>query len=553
MTIATHAQDVLGTAMSTNFLPPNIKEFDPSKPEQWIKINCSNTNEATTLLSKLTLTTDPTNRTVVTTLVKPVVDDEDPKILIFKIKKAQLSGRQLVPIEIWLENTRKAQFKIREKTLNASTGEDSSPAAIKPTSTDVLALTSISYTRNPLIAANPYSIFSDSITTVHTIVYDLEKNTLRSNPNDTKIAVGNSLTLDLYPVPNPAKFNVVINGDYINFNDSSTSALDNFLLNPFSGSPNISAVSGGSNGERRAKILGFLQEINTSVIQFLQYYRDDAQFIDRIAFQEDKKKLQAAINNVLSKDELKYPGNMQDYIINEFNHDDSTSLASFLKNYGEFQKFNVPQTYLPIAKVGNYDELGITIKVTPKEGMLTGLNFDSTTNRIPFTVYNGIKVDVSTGFFYSFIDQPSYSIRKDSTVVPSSTGADSIKSRSGSIIKESGVNGRMGFASMIHIYSRWGKDVNVSLSLGIGLTLIDDPQLRYMGGISLLLGRTNRIAITAGYMGGKVKELSDRYLNEDKSYRVVSSSENQLSTKTIMKGNFFFGVGYNFPLLKRKK
>lgn len=125
--------------------------------------------------------------------------------------------------------------------------------------------------------------------------------------------------------------------------------------------------------------------------------------------------------------------------------------------------------------------------------------------------------------------------------------------RYGSIIKEGGSNGKMGFATMVHFYSRWWTNVNLALSFGAGLTLIDDPQLRYMAGASFLLGRTNRIALTFGYMAGRVKQLSDIYLNEDESFRKIPFADTQLSTKKVTAHGCFLAVSYNFPLLKRKK
>lgn len=418
-----------------------------------------------------------------------------------------------------------------------------------------------------------------STTISNSLIYDIQKNELKvklTEDENTKaekkgtedekqaakekalrkhrVKVGSSLMLELNPVPNPYKFNVSIVSDYVNNNDSSTNILDKYLLNPFGNISEVDAKSGGTDEERKKVVLGYLQVVNSELVKFLNYYRNDSQFIDRPTFEFDKKNLQSKIDAVLAKEDLNYPGNMQDFILNEFTADDSTRVAGILKNYAEFQRFIVPQTFLPIAKVSNYDELGITVKATPKANQFTGLHLDTITNRIPITVYRGIKVDVSTGLFYSGLDQPRYAILRDSTSVTSSTGIDSVTSRSAKIIKENGNHGRVGFASMIHFYSRWGANVNVSLSFGAGITFMEKPQLRYLIGGSILLGRTNRIALTGGYSFGRINDLSDTYrvADKDDEYKPLNPTATDLTMKKVMKGSAFFAVSYNFPLLKRK-
>src|SRR5690606_34297659 len=96
-------------------------------------------------------------------------------------------------------------------------------------------------------------------------------------------------------------------------------------------------------------ILGYLQVINSAVLKFLHLYRDDLQFIDRPTYIADKIKVQEKIDAVLARPELEYPGNMADFVLNEFSAEDSSRVAGILKNYAEFQRFVIPKTFLPIA------------------------------------------------------------------------------------------------------------------------------------------------------------------------------------------------------------
>lgn len=582
LTIRLSAQDLITTIKTTNYQPLDLKKYKPDQDSHLIKIVCADAGEATRLISKVKFTLDSDHPQDASKQIAPVKDETDSKTLIIVIPQAKLASSPKWLVALLVDGTVKISFKINADGDGGGGGSDEAiPVAdlVTPAGDpNVKALSNINFGVAPKTQPVRYQDIYPS-TDGHLMIYNIEKNELnlqlteeelkkandKSTPEKKKAAklraarnrrvdVGSSFSFELNPVPNPYKFSLNMSADYVNFNDSSKTELDKYLLNPFQNITDISAKSGGTAEKRKAFVLGYLQVINSAVLKFLGLYRDELQFIDRPTFEADKQNLQAKIDQVLSKEELHYPGNMADFVLNEFTTDDSARVSGVLRNYAEFQKFTVPQTFLPVGKVGNYDELGITVKATPKANQVTGLHLDTITNRVPITIFNGIKVDVSTGIFYSFLDQKNYSIRKDSTMGKSSKGADSVTARSAKIIDERGVNGRMGFASMVHFYSRWWTNVNVSLSFGVGLTLVDDPQLRYMGGTSLLLGRTNRIALSFGYMFGRVKELSDKYYSDDlKSFRPVNPTETELAMKKVTKGACFIAVSYNFPLLKRKK
>lgn len=528
---------------------PQSVSYDPAKPIQVIVVKFASEADATAALGKLKFTTDASNPAADATLFKSEKDESDKKKLLFKIPKEKFGGQDVIHVAVLLSGTVKAKFDIKKK----ETGADPSAerfVAVKPDNNVFNAL-SATYSTNSV----NYSTLTVPLSNKDNhLLYNLEDNKIKAQTGFVKkdLKVGSSLLFELNPVPNPEKFDVAIMGDYINRNDSTNKTLDKFLLNPFSGIDEIKAKSGGIAADKRKGIvLGYLQAVNSSLIKFLAHYRSQ-QFIDPVTFSTDKRALEGNVETVLRGLEG-YPGNIPDLIVNEFEPSDTLFINPIMQNYVAVKKFNVNRTYLPIASLGNYDELGITVKLTPKANQQVGVRLDSVVNRVPLNLYGGIKVDVSTGLFYSFIDQPSYSIRKDSTIVKSSKGADSTASRYGSIIKEGGSAGKMGFATMVHFYSRWGTSVNVALSFGAGLTLIDDPQLRYMAGASLLFGRTNRVALTFGYMAGRVKQLSDVYLNEDESFRKVPFADTQLTTKKVTGHGCFLAVSYNFPLLKRKK
>lgn len=169
------------------------------------------------------------------------------------------------------------------------------------------------------------------------------------------------------------------------------------------------------------------------------------------------------------------------------------------------------------------------------------------------TVYvkNYFKVDISSGLFYGFMKNHSYSIAADSSIIKSSTGADSTK-KGNHIVSENVGSNELGFASFVHLYYKWGNDVNVSLTLGAGVNFVTTVQPRYFTGVSLLLGHDNRFCVNTGIEFGNQKLLSDQYVKDANGVYNVTPGTSSIVYKTQFSHALFISLSYNLPFIKSK-
>ncbi|QIL42369.1 hypothetical protein G7074_25780 [Pedobacter sp. HDW13] len=389
-------------------------------------------------------------------------------------------------------------------------------------------------------------------------LWDPATGVLKTNDEKAYLHVGDQFYFQLAPVPNPFKYTVKISYEYKDHNDSPDSMLEDLFLNPVKLLGSVRSLSSAAEKDdenpkiknRKNKALGYLQEANSAMIKFLDHYRS-LDVIMPESFRKDKARLLTNINGMLKTADIGYNGDIEDYVSMVFEPADTVYVKKLVTNYRMVKAYEVPEHWVSMGQVQNFDELSYLIDIRSRPGRLTGLKLD-TLQRFTFPVHGGFKVDVSPGLFYTKLSQPVYSLNSDSVMGKTIKGADTVLSRSKSILREKGSNGQVGFSTMVHFYWRWGTAFNIAASIGAGLTLMDKPQVRYFGGLSFLAGRVNRLALTVGYTAGRIEELSDRYYNTDNSFKVVNNNETALSTKKVLKGDVFISLGYNFPLLKRK-
>lgn len=104
---------------------------------------------------------------------------------------------------------------------------------------------------------------------------------------------------------------------------------------------------------------------------------------------------------------------------------------------------------------------------------------------------------------------------------------------------------RPGLASMMHIYRRTPKDTQVGFSFGVGadFSSIDDADLSYYLGLSAILGKVQKVYITAGMSFLKVDRSTDEY-KLDMKYPTDVITAATITDKTI-RGAFFFSLSYS--------
>lgn len=532
------------------------KQFAEGKTQ--IIVECSNEAEAAAAAKTLKMTNNVDNPANLTAHIAPKVDKAK---LLFELKDKLAPGETFLFAFVQNDKDKKGVLTLKKVKANpgSNAAAESKYTPEVPGSFTVLNDVDLSLpATTPGFSRQHY----ESVTKLkrsNRLVYSFCENTLYYDKKDKKRfrpRVGTPLSLELNPAPNPLRYDVFISSEYKNYGTSSDPLLERLLLNP--AELITTAHAGVDDGKalspdqkrRKELVLGYLYRINAELQQFMDYYLYQADCVNATDFLIKKNKIEQNLNAKLkAATELKYTGNFIDLIKIEFHDYDSNLVRPFVQTYAAFKNLNISPVHYQIPRLQNYDELAINLKIRPKDKSNASMKVDSMLIDLP--VYSGFKVDISPGLFYTFFSPHMYTLYSDSTMIKGISGVDSVTARFKSIIKENKSKNNVGFSSLIHFYSRWGRVINVAASLGAGITLEDDPKVRYFTGASLLIGRVNRLALSTGWAFGKVEEISDRYWNGT-GYKQVNSAETKLEMKKVLKTGWFIGLSYNIPLIERK-
>jgi hypothetical protein len=220
------------------------------------------------------------------------------------------------------------------------------------------------------------------------------------------------------------------------------------------------------------------------------------------------------------------------------------------KIINDYRNFYNARDYVDynIIQIENVDEYIFTLSVVPKSGAQLYRIIDK--QPVSVLPVGGFKFDFSSGLFVTGLRDQRFTLRPDSTVIQNSFGGDSIVyNRRNEIIQQSeGKKVDFGVSALMHFYPRITPNVNLGLSLGAGLSIGPDPSIRYLGGVSLLLGKSGRFILTYGCAAGYVNVLADGYQN----LQFTSLSDKNTMTKKSFKTRGFWGLTFNIPLFKSK-
>ncbi|OMP75123.1 hypothetical protein [[Flexibacter] sp. ATCC 35208] len=229
---------------------------------------------------------------------------------------------------------------------------------------------------------------------------------------------------------------------------------------------------------------------------------------------------------------------------------DTKLIDAFLKNY-----YSLPAAYYKnITQIpavdGSYDKIAFVFSVkakvnTPYKTIVSEKSVNAWTK-------GGFKVDVSTGLYYSGLQDEKYAIRADSTIMKSSAGADSVTDKRSQLYKESNGKGEFGFASFMHFYPKISPGFNISANIGAGVTFSEKTRIRYLAGLGFLIGQENRIAINAGYILGNVNKLSRQYADGDKTKLSYAEAGKEIVYTPKFSAQPFVSLTYNIPFIKKK-
>jgi hypothetical protein len=178
------------------------------------------------------------------------------------------------------------------------------------------------------------------------------------------------------------------------------------------------------------------------------------------------------------------------------------------------------------------DKIHYSFELIPVENDFTLTKMPRRIN-YDFDIVGGVKIDVSAGLFYHFdLYDDVYRFVKD-------TDSTTL------IIKDNNDNQFIpSLGALFNIYKRSNKDVKLALNFGAGTNI---ENLFYYFGASILLGKSERIGINGGLVGGTVKRISNEY----KDVEVINTAIEDLPKDVPMQLDdpfqmgYFIGISYN--------
>lgn len=155
----------------------------------------------------------------------------------------------------------------------------------------------------------------------------------------------------------------------------------------------------------------------------------------------------------------------------------------------------------------------------------------------PYNVWirGGVKIDISAGLFFTSLFDEAFDKKDDPVITDNKI-----------IIKKSQGKYDFAFGSSINVHSRWISWFNMGGNLGVAFTT--NQKFQILSGINFILGRQERIIVSAGLAMGKVDRLANSY-KEGGSYNL--GAEGTIPMETQFKFGHFFGVTYNLSKVKK--
>ncbi|MCB0531347.1 MAG: hypothetical protein H6574_09770 [Lewinellaceae bacterium] len=174
------------------------------------------------------------------------------------------------------------------------------------------------------------------------------------------------------------------------------------------------------------------------------------------------------------------------------------------------------------------ENLEMSLRFTPIDS--TNIKGVSTKQLAPITlsVYGGLRINASLGVgFGQFFDRPLDYYVRDSII--GSTEKDAFNPY---------------LTSFVHFYRQSRSDVSLGGSFGVGIPLGGENGLdnvAFFLGPSLVLGRGQRIVLSAGLLGGKVNKLNGGYEVGD----TFARDSSELQTESRYELGYFVGLSFN--------
>lgn len=150
----------------------------------------------------------------------------------------------------------------------------------------------------------------------------------------------------------------------------------------------------------------------------------------------------------------------------------------------------------------------------------------------------GVKIDFSSGFVFNSLVDYDYTIQKGIANTADSLNSKIIKKEKGDYI--------VGIGLLTHIYFRTGTYYNYGLNTGV---IVDaNSKLKYLAGVSFMIGYEQRFVISGGAIFGAVKRLDNSYNDALDKYvptDQLSGISSSVPTVDKWKTGWYVGITYN--------
>jgi hypothetical protein len=179
------------------------------------------------------------------------------------------------------------------------------------------------------------------------------------------------------------------------------------------------------------------------------------------------------------------------------------------------------------------DRISYSLDFTPVSNEYSLTNKSYSYN-YDFDIVGGIKIDASAGLFYHFnLNDQQFRLE---AVTDSTTSIVEVKNQDQFIPS---------VGALFNVYFRSPYYIKPALNFGVGTNI---EKLNYYLGMGLLFGRSERIGLNIGAVGGTVKRIADEYQGKT----IINSSVTDLLNTELMKTDdpfrigWYIGISYNF-------
>jgi hypothetical protein len=192
---------------------------------------------------------------------------------------------------------------------------------------------------------------------------------------------------------------------------------------------------------------------------------------------------------------------------------------------------------LPIQASG--DIVRLEVKIIPEKVSDLGAIKHEQNIVFEVPVKGGTKFDFGVGPTFSF----GNSSRSQSFYMERGTTDTSL----GTLKKNKNQNLFMpAIAATIHCYKRTDKNIGwgAMFGVGAGFETISDADLTLYLGVTAVLGKSEKLMLSAGVCGRNVDRLKTDQFKENSSYKMTGFNTNDVTQK-VMLPSFFFGLSYS--------